>query len=104
MLKIAVFSTILLFFFACGGNNSQNDEPKKVSGYEVFRMQCVACHGQDGKLGLNGAQDLTQSTLTKEERLEILNNGKSTMPSFRGILSQEEIAAVVDYTLKLKED
>lgn len=104
MFKITIFSISTFFLFACGGNNTQNNEPTKISGYEVFRMQCVACHGQDGKLGLNGAQDLTQSTLTKEERLEILNNGKSTMPSFRGILSQEQINAVAEYTLKLKVD
>ncbi|MCP4439383.1 MAG: cytochrome c [Aureispira sp.] len=104
MFKVAVFSTILLLLSACSGNNSNSNSPKEISGYEIFRMQCVACHGQDGKLGLNGAQDLTQSTFTAEERIEILSNGKGVMPSFRGILSQDEIKAVVDYTFKLKEE
>lgn len=70
-------------------------------GMAVFRQYCVVCHGADGKLALNGAKDLTTSTLTLEERINIVANGKKLMTPFNEILSPEEIKAVAEYTQKL---
>lgn len=72
-------------------------------GSAVFRKYCVTCHGADGKLGLNGAKDLTQSTLTLDERLNIITHGKKLMTPFGELLSPEEIKAVAEYTLSLKK-
>jgi cytochrome c6 len=75
----------------------------KPNGQSVFRERCVVCHGADGKLGLNGAKDLTQSALSMEERIEIITNGKKLMTPFGTVLSAEEIKAVAEYTLTLKQ-
>ncbi|MEO6036911.1 MAG: cytochrome c [Saprospiraceae bacterium] len=72
-------------------------------GMAVFRQNCVICHGADGKLGLNGAKDLTASTRPLEERIQIITQGKNLMTPFGTILSPEEIAAVAAYTLQLKK-
>jgi cytochrome c6 len=69
----------------------------------VFRQYCITCHGSDGKLGLNGAKDLTVSPLTNEERINIITNGRKMMTPFKEVLSPEEILAVADYTLSLKK-
>ena len=71
-------------------------------GAAVFRQYCVTCHGADGKLGLNGAKDLSQSPLTREQRIQIITNGKNMMTPFGEMLSPEEIRAVADYTLTFK--
>jgi cytochrome c6 len=60
------------------------------------------CHGEDGKLGINGSKDLTKSLLTKEERVLVIKNGRNTMTPFAGILSDNEILAIADYTFTLK--
>lgn len=71
-------------------------------GMAVFRKNCITCHGADGKLGLNGAKDLSASTISVEERIEIITNGKKLMTPFKAVLSVEEIKAVASYTMTLK--
>ncbi len=69
----------------------------------IFRKNCVTCHGSNGKLGLNGAKDLSLSTLSTDERLGIITNGKNLMTPFAAILSPQEIQAVAAFTLTLKQ-
>ncbi len=72
-------------------------------GMAVFRQNCVVCHGADGRLGLNGAKDLTVSVVPLQERIEIITHGKNLMTPFGTILSPAEIAAVAAYTVSLKK-
>lgn len=94
-------------FCACGSPDKQGEvkqrtnEPLIPDGMAIFRKNCVTCHGTDGKLGLNGAKDLTSSPLTLEERINIVTNGKKLMTPFGKILSPEEIRVVAEYTLTL---
>lgn len=106
---------VLLLFVACGGSAEEQinqraaaaksskatAESSDPDGMAIFRQYCVTCHGADGKLALNGAKDLTASTLTLEERLNIIANGKKLMTPFNEILTPEEIKAVAEYTQTL---
>ena len=112
---------VLLFGLACSASDAgdgkrpgdfQADDRPAIQtaasadagpGADVVRRYCVLCHGADGKLGLNGAKDLTASQLTREQRIDIITNGKKTMTPFGEILTPEEIQAVADYTLTLKK-
>lgn len=76
----------------------------KPDGMAIFRRHCIVCHGADGKLGLNGAKDLSVSARTLPERLEIITHGKNLMTPFGTILSSQEIQAVAEYTLSLKSN
>ncbi len=104
----------LLFSAACGAAVEETSHHTADSrqmggaktapeGMDVFRQKCVTCHGADGTLGLNGAKDLTQSTLTLEERVNIITNGKKLMTPFGTVLRPEEIQAVAEYTQALKK-
>lgn len=107
------FFWILLFFAAaCGSageDSGRNATSKKggsaliPDGMAIFRQKCVTCHGADGKLGLNGAKDLSQSIVPLEERINIITHGKNLMTPFGTLLSPEEIKAVAEYTLSLKK-
>lgn len=70
-------------------------------GMAIFRQYCTTCHGADGKLGLNGAKDLSASTLSLDERIQTITYGKKVMTPFNEVLSPEEIKAVAEYTQKL---
>ena len=105
---------MMLFAVACGSASEKNahnsaaeaqskESKLRPDGMAVFRQKCVTCHGADGTLGLNGAKDLTQSTLTLEERINLVTNGKKLMTPFVSILSPEEIQAVAEYTQSLKK-
>jgi len=72
-------------------------------GKSVYAAQCQSCHGQDGKLGLAGAKDLTATNMVKDDIIVLLNNGKNSMPKFKDALSIEEIDAVSEYVLQMKK-
>ncbi|MBX2893209.1 MAG: cytochrome c [Saprospiraceae bacterium] len=105
--------SIAALFVACGSAEEQinrrasaaqaaNNAPALTpDGMAIFRQYCVLCHGADGKLGLNGAKDLTATTLTLEERINIIAYGKKLMTPFNEILTPEEIKAVAEYTQTL---
>jgi mono/diheme cytochrome c family protein len=78
---------------------SKGGEPIAVpDGMAVFRKNCITCHGADGRLGLNGAKDLTASKLSLNERIHIITNGKNLMTPFKALLTEAEIKAVAEYT------
>lgn len=78
-------------------NPADTGYDKEVHGKAIFTSYCAACHGQDGKLGLAGAKNLTTSTLTDEEVVNIITNGKNAMSPYKKVLNVEEIAAVAAY-------
>lgn len=100
-------SSLLLFYSCSNPNNQKNTEADKTisveKGAEIFKKKCVACHGVNGELGLNGAANLTLSSLSLQEKIEVVTHGRKTMLSFKGILQPHEIESVALYTEKLKK-
>ena len=71
-------------------------------GQVIFQKNCVRCHGKDGRLGLNGAHDLTKSNLNAYGRTYLVTSGMGKMPAFGKTLTEAQIAQVVAYSLTLK--
>ncbi|WP_339264619.1 cytochrome c [Solibacillus sp. FSL W7-1472] len=67
------------------------------AGEKVANASCVGCHGGDltGSMG----PDLTNTSLSKEEIVNVLVNGKGAMP--KGTADGEE-EAVAEYILSLQ--
>ncbi len=93
-----------LFFFSCGNSGTTLVAEKQSPGQSLFESNCISCHGSDGKRCVLGAKDLSVSTLSKEQMMEIITNGKSTMTPFGSVMNKEEVSEVADYvqTLKVK--
>ncbi len=72
-------------------------------GKTVFLAYCQACHGADGKLGLSGAKDLTATAKTDVEIMEVLQNGKNSMPAYKNTLSADEMEALAQFIQSLKK-
>jgi cytochrome c6 len=110
LFSILIILSITLYFGACGSADASNNSgdgadqaaTASADGEEVYQKYCVLCHGSDGKLAINGAKDITISQLTREERITLIREGKGLMTPFEGILSQDEIEAVVSYSMTLK--
>ena len=100
---------LLLLAIACGSAGASDPELTArggpMAGAKLFNMHCTLCHGQDGRLGNNGAKDLTASQLTREEMIALVSNGRGVMAAYKNVLSPAEIDAVVAYvrTLHAKE-
>lgn len=74
-----------------------------INGKEIYTLSCTPCHGEDGKLGLMDASDLSSSTTDIATRIELIKNGKGAMTPFAGILTDEQIKAVAEYSETLKK-
>ncbi len=98
---LLILGGVIVLLWACGAKESTNTNCV-VDGEQVYKKYCLLCHGVDGKLGLNGAKDLTASPLSKAERIVLIKNGKNAMTPFEGLLSESEIEAVAEYTMQLK--
>ena len=105
-------SVIMLFWFL----GCQADHPvrttdtsapshavSKGNGSDTFNKNCKICHGSDGRLGLNGAKDLSISQMLFNERVNNITNGKNLMPPFGKILTPTEIDDVANFTLQLRK-
>jgi mono/diheme cytochrome c family protein len=86
---------------SASSKNPPKKEVAKVDGEKIYKMNCVVCHGADGKLGINNAGDITASKLTVDERIQLITKGKNTMTPFESLLNAEQIKAVAEYTTKL---
>lgn len=121
MNKLTILYAFALLFTlsSCGGGTSESNDstsdnssasstPKAAEaeapdGEKIFRTYCITCHGLDGKLALNGAKDLSVSEVPLDERIVQITKGKNLMTPFEGILSEDQIKAVADYTMTLKQ-
>ena len=105
---LAVIS--LLFIIGAYGMAEMNKKPKalqgilesNINGKELYEAACVSCHGVDGKKGLMGARNFSESTMDLPARIEIIKKGKVAMKPFGKILTDEQLKAVAEYTLTLK--
>lgn len=100
-------STLLISFFSllawsCGDSGSSRAGDEEISGVKIYKTHCAICHGDDGRKGFADAKVLPESGLRLEERILLITNGRNTMMPYSGILSEEEIEAVAEYTLSLK--
>ena len=97
-------ASMALLVLACSSGDASVElgaESGISDGERIYRMNCTLCHGTDGKLGFNGAKDLTRSTLTKEEMITRVREGKGTMLPYKNMLSAKEIEAVVAHVRSL---
>lgn len=97
---------ILGFVWACSSTESESVHSSEASaavpnGQQLYKSYCVTCHGINGDMKGSGAFDLTVSTLTLDERIHVITNGRNAMASFKSLLSPEKIRAVAEYTLQL---
>lgn len=112
MLFFAAFTVLMM---ACGqsGNDkdanagSQTASNDAAEGEKIYKQYCVTCHGLYGDMGASGAFNLKTSTLSVEEKVGVITNGRingpNVMTPFKDLLSEEQIKAVATYTMKLKE-
>ena len=71
-------------------------------GRLLYMAQCVVCHGEDGKANLAGAKDLTISTKTDDEIIDLIKSGKNAMPKMAAIYNADELRALTVYVNSLK--
>jgi mono/diheme cytochrome c family protein len=67
----------------------------KIDGHEIYEAKCSVCHGNDGKAGLSGASDLSQTQMAADSIKFIIQNGRRTMVPVD--MTDEQAVAVAAY-------
>lgn len=117
-LFVGVFTLALALLTACGGGGGKDTAPAPAPseqpaangeagdsdliaiGEEQVQKSCIGCHGTDLQGGMGGAApSLHGLSLSKEEIIDVLVNGRGAMP--RGTANGNE-EAVAEYLLTLK--
>jgi Cytochrome c, mono- and diheme variants len=105
MKKKVLYGLVVLLFFSVVQFNASNAFAGKIDYKKIFENDCRKCHEKDGKgtkrgKGL-GVPDFTdgewQDSVTDEQLIKSITNGKKKMPKQAERLSPEEIKAMVKY-------
>jgi mono/diheme cytochrome c family protein len=73
------------------------------TGKEIYIANCKQCHGEDGTAGVMNSANLKESTMDKNTLFGTIKSGKGTMVGYDGVLSDEQINAVVEYVETLRK-
>ncbi|MCU0270189.1 MAG: cytochrome c [Acidimicrobiales bacterium] len=97
-LLVALSAVPLGALAACSSDAPQRpSDPVLAQGYDVYQARCAACHGNEGEGGAGLNLQKVEERLTQEQHVEVVTNGRSSMPAYESVLSPEEIQAVVRY-------
>lgn len=89
-----------------GGDNGQASPNEETQGdaiaaeaQEIYQNRCINCHGRDleGRVGPNSNLQGIGSRLSVEEIAATIREGRSPMPAFQGILTEEEIQTIAEW-------
>ena len=107
--RVVLAASVVAGSIGCGGETPSGGGTEAggavISAAEAaktYALKCGMCHGEDGKLMLAGAPDLSTSTLSREDRIALITYGKGTMPPQQGVLDDATIAAVADHLETLR--
>ena len=84
-----------VFLIACSDKNSH--EQKLVHGGEIYNSLCKSCHQAEEK-----GPNLYSIKLDTNSIINAVTNGIGNMPSFKALLSEEEIKDVAYFILENK--
>ncbi len=100
---LAVIVACTLGLVACAGSPElpPNADEQLIEGSEIFRARCASCHGPTGTGGIGRPLTDIEDRLTDAEQRAVVVTGRGTMPRFEGVLTDDEIDAVVRFTREI---
>ena len=104
--KLMAVLSLVLIIASYGLAEMSKKRPAVVKSDDtasLYQNNCAKCHGDDGKMGLAGAKDLSVSVLSDEETKAIIKNGKNAMSGYGKSLSDAEISALAEYVKTLRK-
>jgi len=96
VLKVSLAILVACALLGCTSGSSSNAQPG-MDSKAIFTTKCTLCHGADGKLQIAGASDLSKSSLSLEETILVISNGRNTMTPYKDILTEEQIQSLAEY-------
>ncbi len=98
-----LFLLFTSFILACSNNHSSRAENKNDSKVKFLQL-CSTCHGIDGTAQISGAKNLKKSILLEHEIYSIISEGRKSMPSYKHMLSSEELIDLSKFVKGLQKN
>ncbi|MEX1131998.1 MAG: cytochrome c [Flavobacteriales bacterium] len=99
---LSALGAVLIFSCASEAGDPAAPPGARSRGATLFSTHCTLCHGKDGALGMSGAKDLRMSSLSEDEMIALVTNGKGSMAPYKNVLNKSEIEAVVEHVRTLQ--
>ncbi len=82
---------------ACGGDDAPSGG--SADGQTIYESNCARCHGPEGEGGQGPAigNGEVEGHMSLDEQIEVITDGRNSMPAWGDTLSEEEIEAVAVY-------
>jgi len=105
MKKKVIYGLVVTLFLSVVQFNLSSIYGDKIDYKKIFKNECQKCHERDGKgtkrgkkLGVPNFTDAEwQASVTDEQLIKSITDGKKKMPKQEGKLNPEEIKAMVKY-------
>ena len=80
-----------------------NGDPQLEEGRTLYISNCSSCHGGagGGGRGTKLNEGAVTASLSEDETIAVVADGRGAMPAFSGRLDDDQIAAVVAYTREI---
>jgi cytochrome c551 len=91
---------------ACGGGGGADDGRQggggganraRAEGERLYASRCAACHGGELEGGFGLELKGIGGRMGRDELIAVIRDGTGLMPALKDRLSEEEIAAIVDW-------
>ena len=107
--KILALISLLLIILSYGfGEMAKKKRMKTVviatstDTKQLFEQACASCHGNDGKLMMGGASDLSVSAISRDSVIAVISKGRKNMMAYGSSYSKEQIEELAAYIETLK--
>ena len=103
MMHYLFFLTIIIGIYCSCASKTQTKSNEIHNGKLIYNTYCISCHGILGDAEINGAKNLIISTIPTMEISDRIANGKGTMKAYSKLLTEEQIAALVEYVITMRK-
>jgi cytochrome c551 len=96
LLGFVLGTSLVMGLAACGGGSDTNkDTASGGEAAKIFDQKCSGCHGGDLKGGMGPNLTKIGSTLSKDDILNTIKNGKGGMPP--NVIQGDDAEKVADW-------
>ncbi|MBT2665502.1 cytochrome c [Bacillus sp. ISL-4] len=83
-----------------GGEKTEETENASASPEDIYKQNCISCHGNAYQGGVGPALKGVGDRLSVDEVKNVITNGRGAMPS--GLVEEQNIDAMAEYIHGLK--
>ncbi|MBT2645974.1 cytochrome c [Bacillus sp. ISL-34] len=83
-----------------GGGKTEESESASASPEDIYKQNCISCHGDAYQGGVGPALKGVGDRLSVDEVKDVITNGRGAMPP--GLVEEQNIDAMAEYIHGLK--